>query len=282
VILRMRRAGRESNMFDGVPKYSDMPIQPASDLVGFRTLFVKEVMRFWSVLGQTVTAPVVTALLYLLVFAQAMSGRAPVYEGVSYTQFLVPGLIMMTVIQNAFANTSSSLIQSKVMGSLVFLLMAPLGPLEWFGAYVLAAIVRTVLVALAMAIAVTPFVHLPLHSPFALLAIFLLGSASLAVLGIIAGIVSQKFDHLAAFSNFFITPLSFLSGVFYSVHALSPMWFSASHLNPFFYMIDGFRYGFFGQADVPIWQSIAWCSGFLVFLSSICLWMLFTGYKLRK
>ncbi len=252
------------------------------DQIGFVTLLKKEVMRFWSVLGQTVTAPVITALLYLLVFAQAMQGRAPVYPGVGYTEFLVPGLIMMTVIQNAFANTSSSLIQSKVMGNLVFLQMAPLGPWEWFGAYMLAALVRTLLVATAMLVVILPFVRLPIEAPLALLAVFVLASGSLAALGMIAGIVAQKFDHIAAFTNFLITPLSFLSGVFYSVHALPPFWYQASHLNPFFYMIDGFRYGFFGTADVPIWQSLAWSAGFFALLTGICLWMLVTGYKMKR
>ncbi|HZR37753.1 MAG TPA: ABC transporter permease [Nevskia sp.] len=253
-----------------------------SDRVGFATLTLKEIKRFWSVLGQTVTAPVVTALLYLLVFAQAMKGRAPVYPGVDYTEFLVPGLVMMTVIQNAFANTSSSLTQSKIMGNLVFLLMAPLGAWEWFAAYVSAALVRAALVATVMLLVSAPFVPLPIHAPLALLAMFLLSGASLAVLGLIAGIVASKFDHLAAFTNFIITPLSFLSGVFYSVHALPPFWYAASHFNPFFYMIDGFRYGFFGQADVPIALSLAWAAGCLVLLSAVCLWMLMTGYKLRR
>ena len=253
-----------------------------SDRVGFLTLTAKEVRRFWSVLGQTVTGPVITALLYLLVFAQAMRGRVSVYPGVSYTEFLVPGLVMMTVIQNAFANSSSSLTQSKIMGNLVFLLMAPLGAWEWFAAYVVAALVRAALVATAMLIVTLPFVHLPLRAPLALLAMFLLSGASLAVLGLIAGIVASKFDHLAAFTNFIITPLSFLSGVFYSVHSLPPFWFAASHFNPFFYMIDGFRYGFFGTADVPIVYSLAWSAGVLVLVSSICLWMLITGYKLRR
>ena len=253
-----------------------------SDRVGFATLTIKEIKRFWSVLGQTVTAPVITALLYLLVFAQAMKGRAPVYPGVDYTQFLVPGLVMMTVIQNAFANTSSSLTQSKIMGNLVFLLMAPLGAWEWFAAYVVAALVRAALVAAVMLAVALVFVPLPLHAPLALLVMFLLSGASLAVLGLIAGIVASKFDHLAAFTNFIITPLSFLSGVFYSVHALPSFWYTASHFNPFFYMIDGFRYGFFGQADVPIGVSIVWAAGFLLLLSAICLWMLMTGYKLRR
>jgi ABC-2 type transport system permease protein len=250
--------------------------------IGFLTLLKKEVKRFWSVLGQTVTAPIITALLYLLVFAQAMKGRAPVYPGIGYTEFLIPGLIMMTVIQNAFANSSSSLAQSKIMGNLVFLLMAPLGAFEWFAAYVLAAILRTLIVATAMLAVTWPFVHLPLHQPLALLLMFLLSAASLASLGIIAGIVSSKFDHIAAFTNFIITPLSFLSGVFYSVHALPSFWFMASHFNPFFYMIDGFRYGFFGSADADIWQSLAWVSGFFLLVSAICLWMLVTGYKLRR
>lgn len=260
----------------------DAALAGFSDRVGFITLTVKEIKRFWNVLGQTVTAPVVTALLYLLVFAQAMKGRAPVYPGVGYTEFLVPGLVMMTVIQNAFANSSSSLTQSKIMGNLVFLLMAPLGAWEWFAAYVTAALVRAALVAAVMLAVALLFVPLPLHAPLALLGMFLLSGASLAVLGLIAGIVATKFDHLAAFTNFIITPLSFLSGVFYSVHALPPFWYAASHFNPFFYMIDGFRYGFFGQADVPIGLSLLWAAGFLVLLSAICLWMLMTGYKLRR
>lgn len=252
------------------------------DQLGFFTLLKKEVMRFWSVLGQTVTAPVITALLYLLVFAQAMAGRAPVYPGIGYTEFLIPGLVMMTVIQNAFANTSSSLTQSKVMGNLVFLQMAPLGPLQWFGAYILAAVIRCLLVMIAMLVVTVPFVQLHFAQPLAALAMFLLASASLATLGMIAGIYAEKFDHIAAFTNFFITPLSFLSGVFYSVHALPPLWFKASHLNPFFYMIDGFRYGFFGHADVPIALSLLWCTGFFLLVSAICLWMLVTGYRLKR
>ena len=250
---------------------------------GFYTLLKKEVMRFWAVLGQTVSAPVINALLYLLVFAQALQGRAIAgYEGISYTQFLVPGLIMMTVIQNAFANTSSSLIQSKVMGNIVFTLMSPLGPLEWFGAYILAALVRSVLVAVAMLAVTLIFVRLPLAEPLALLAVFLLSAGSLAALGIIAGLWAQKFDQIAAFSNFIVTPLSFLSGVFYSVHALPKFWYTASHLNPFFYMIDGFRYGFFGNADVPISHSLVWIAAFFAVVSAIAYWMLHTGYRMRK
>ena len=250
---------------------------------GFYTLLKKEVMRFWAVLGQTVSAPVITALLYLLVFAQALKGRLVAgYDGIDYTQFLVPGLVMMTVIQNAFANTSSSLIQSKVMGNIVFTLMAPLGPLEWFGAYLLAALVRAALVAGAMLAVTLLFIRLPVASPMALLAVFLLAAGSLASLGIVAGLWAQKFDQIAAFTNFLITPLSFLSGVFYSVHALPAFWFAASHLNPFFYMIDGFRYGFFGHADVPIVVSLSWIGGFFVLVSGIAYWMLHTGARMRR
>jgi len=250
---------------------------------GFYTLLKKEVMRFWAVLGQTVSAPVITALLYLLVFAQALQGRmVSGYEGISYTQFLVPGLVMMTVIQNAFANTSSSLIQSKVMGNIVFTLMAPLGPVEWFGAYILAALVRAALVAAAMLTVTLLFVRLPVAQPLALLAVFLLSAGSLAALGIVAGLWAQKFDQIAAFTNFIVTPLSFLSGVFYSVHSLPSFWYTASHLNPFFYMIDGFRYGFFGHADVAIHISLLWIAGFFVLVSGIAYWMLHTGYRMRK
>ncbi|QHS11128.1 ABC transporter permease [Sinimarinibacterium sp. NLF-5-8] len=255
---------------------------PLANRTGFNTLLKKEIRRFWAVLGQTVAAPVVTAVLYLLVFAQALEGRASAYEGVSYTEFLVPGLIMMAVIQNAFANTSSSLLQSKIMGNLVFLQMSPLSPLEWFGAYILAALFRVILVTLAMFAVIWFFVPLTIHAPLALLATFFLTASSLAAMGIVAGIVAEKFDHMATFTNFFIMPLSFLSGVFYSVHSLPPLWQSASYLNPFFYMIDGFRYGFFGHADVSIGYSLLWCAGFFVLASSLALWMLMTGYKLKR
>jgi len=252
-----------------------------SPVRGFRTLLVKEIRRFVSVLGQTVTAPVVTALLYLLVFSHAMAGRPSAYPGVSYTQFLVPGLMMMSIIQNAFANTSSSLTQSKIMGNLVFVLMAPLSALDFFGAYVIAALLRAALVGAVLYLVTWPFVHLPVVAPIALLAMFIFAGGTLAVLGMIAGIVANKFDHLAAFQNFAIMPLSFLSGVFYSVHTLPPFWAKLSHFNPFFYLIDGFRYGFFGVADVPVWHSLLWAAGTFAAVSAVCLWMLARGYRLR-
>ncbi|HEU0198289.1 MAG TPA: ABC transporter permease [Nevskiaceae bacterium] len=252
-----------------------------SEVRGFRTLLAKEIRRFVTVIGQTVTAPVVTGLLYLVVFAQALQGRASAYPGVSYTQFLVPGLIIMSVLQNAFANTSSSLTQSKLMGNLVFILMAPLSSIEFFFAYVLASLLRAALVAVVMFIVTSFFVHLPIRAPLALLAMFLLAGGSLAALGLIAGIVSTKFDHLAAFQNFVIMPLTFLSGVFYSIHSLPSFWEHASRFNPFFYLIDGFRYGFFGVSDAPIAHSLLWGLGCFVVIGGICITMLKSGYRLR-
>jgi len=252
-----------------------------SDVRGFQTLLTKEVRRFMSVWGQTVTAPVVTALLYLLVFSHAMSGRFSAYPGVSYTQFLVPGLMMMSIIQNAFANTSSSLTQSKMMGNLVFILMAPLSAFEFFSAYVIAALLRAAMVGVVLYVVTWPFVHLQVAAPAVLVAMFAFSGGTLAVLGLIAGIIATKFDHLAAFQNFIILPLSFLSGVFYSIHSLPLFWAHLSLFNPFFYLIDGFRYGFFGVGDAPLLQSLLWAAGTFGVVSAVCLWMLARGYKLR-
>jgi ABC-2 type transport system permease protein len=245
------------------------------------TLFYKEVLRFGKVLLQTLLAPVVTALLYLLVFGQALQGRVDVFPGVSYTLFLVPGLIMMSVIQNAFANSSSSLIQSKITGNLVFILLTPLSHLEFFIAFVAAAVLRGLLVGAGVYLVASFLVDLPLEHPWFLLAFAVLGAAMPAVLGIIAGVWARKFDQLAGFQNFVIMPLSFLAGVFYSIHGLPDFWRGLSHFNPFFYAIDGFRYGFFGVGDVNPLVSLAVMSGFLLLLSGITLIMLKTGYRLR-
>lgn len=252
------------------------------DLMSLRAIVTKEVRRFWSVLGQTVTAPVITALLFLLVFSHVLEGRDSGYPGVAYTQFLVPGLMMMQVLQNAFANTSSSLAQSKIMGSIVFLLMAPLSARDLFIGYLSAALLRSTLVALAIFVVTWPFVQLPVAHPFALLAVMLLAAGSMGSLGIIAGVIATKFDHIAAFQNFLIMPLTFLSGVFYSVHGLPDLWFQVSLFNPFFYMIDGFRYGFFGTADVSIWRSLGWSLGFFALTSTAAMAWLASGYRLRS
>jgi len=251
------------------------------NLLGFYTLFYKEVLRFTKVLLQTLLAPIVTALLYLLVFGQVLEGRVEVFPGVSYTAFLVPGLVMMSLIQNAFANSSSSLIQSKVTGNLVFILLAPLSAFEFFAAFVFAAALRGVLVGLGIFFIATAFVPVPLQHPLVALVFAVLGAAVLGVLGLIAGIWSVKFDQLAGFQNFVILPLSFLSGVFYSIHSLPPFWQVLSHVNPFFYMIDGFRYGFFGVADVRPAFSLGVLAAVLFGLSAFTLVWLRRGYRLR-
>ena len=248
---------------------------------GFPTLLYKEVLRFWKVSFQTVAAPVLSALLFLLVFAHALAGRVEAFPGVTYTQFLVPGLAMMAMLQNAFANSSSSLIQSKVTGNIIFLLLAPLTAGEMFAAYLLAAIVRAVVVGLGVFGAAIWLVPLPLAHPLWALAFAIVGSAILGALGIIAGIWADKFDQLAAFQNFVVTPLTFLSGVFYSLHSLPPAWQAVSLVNPFFYAVDGFRYGFFGQSDVAPATSLAIATATCAALSFLTLRLLASGYKLR-
>ena len=250
-------------------------------MISFWTLFQKELLRFWKVSIQTVAAPVLTALLYLLVFAHALEGRVPVYENVPYTQFLVPGLVMMSVLQNAFANSSSSLIQSKITGNIVFVLLPPISHFQFFGAYVAASVVRGVLVGLGVAAAALFFVPLRLEAPLWMVAFAVLGAALLGALGLVAGILSEKIDQLAAFQNFVIMPLTFLSGVFYSVHSLPAVWQALSHVNPFFYLIDGFRYGFFGVSDVAPAISLAVLGVSLLLISAGALRMLASGYKLR-
>lgn len=245
------------------------------------TLFRKEITRFVKVWMQTVFAPVVTALLYLLVFGHVLDGRVEVFEGVSYGQFLIPGLLMMTVIQNAFANTSSSLIQSKLSGNLVFIMLPPFSHLEFFLAYVGAAIVRGIAVGLGVFLLAVFYVQVPIENIFIILGFAVLGSYVMGALGMIAGIWAEKFDQIAAFQSFLITPLTFLSGVFYSISSLPPFWFELSKWNPFFYMIDGFRYGFFGQSDQPILISLLAMLSAAVVLTVWVLWLLHRGYKLR-
>ncbi|RAS27159.1 ABC transporter permease [Paraburkholderia bryophila] len=248
---------------------------------GFRTLFYKELLRFWKVSFQTVLAPVITALLYLTIFGHALRGHVEVYPGVEYTSFLIPGLVMMSVLQNAFANSSSSLIQSKITGNLVFVLLPPLSHYEMFSAYVLAAVARGLAVGFGVFIVTIWFVPVSFSAPLYIIGFAIFGAAILGTLGLIAGIWAEKFDQLAAFQNFLIMPLTFLSGVFYSTHTLPPVWREVSRLNPFFYMIDGFRYGFFGMSDINPLESLAIVAGFFVVLAVIAMRMLASGYKLR-
>ncbi len=248
---------------------------------GMYTLFKKEVLRFWRVAFQTIASPVITALLYLLIFSHVLEGRVQVYEDVPYTAFLIPGLIMMSLLQNAFANSSSSLIQSKVMGNLIFVLLTPLTYLQFFLAFLGASIVRGLVVGLSIYLVATWFVDLPIVHIVWVIVFAILGSALLGTFGIIAGIWSDRFDQMAAFQNFVIMPLTFLSGVFYSIHSLPPVWQTISTFNPFFYMIDGFRYGFFGKGDISPWVSLVVVTLFLVGLVVLSLKMLKSGYKLR-
>jgi len=248
---------------------------------GFRTLVYKETLRFYKVATQTIAAPILTAMLYLLIFGHVLEGRVEVYPGVTYTAFLIPGLVMMSVLQNSFANSSSSLIQSKITGNLVFVLLTPLSHWEIFSAYVLAAMVRGITVGLGVFVITAWFAHLSFTAPLWILVFALLGAAILGTMGLIAGVWAEKFDQLAAFQNFLIVPLTFLAGVFYSIHSLPAFWQTMSHLNPFFYMIDGFRYGFFGQSDINPWTSFAIVTCFLVVLALLAIRLLRSGYRLR-
>lgn len=250
-------------------------------LAGARTLLYKEVLRFWKVSFQTVAAPVLTAILYLLIFGHVLEGRVKVFGTVGYTSFLIPGLVMMSVLQNAFANSSSSLIQSKITGNLVFLLVAPLSHWAWFVAYVGASVVRGVAVGAGVMLVTVWFAPLDLASPLWVIVFTLAGATLMGALGLVAGLWAEKFDQIAAFQNFLIMPMTFLSGVFYSVHSLPPVWMAISHLNPFFYMIDGFRHGFFGTSDVSPWISLAVVAASLVAVCGLCLHLLKIGYKIR-
>ena len=249
--------------------------------IGFRTLFYKESLRFWKVATQTVAAPVVTAMLYLVIFGHVLDGRVEMLEGVAYTSFLIPGLVMMSVLQNAFANSSSSLIQSKISGNLVFILLAPLSHAEILAAYVGAAVLRGIAVGAGVFAITAWFAHLTFVAPVWIVVFAILGAAILGTMGVIAGIWAEKFDQLAAFQNFLIMPATFLAGVFYSVQKLPPFWLAVSHFNPFFYMIDGFRHGFFGQSDISPWTSLAIVSVFFALLAAIAINLLKRGYKLR-
>ena len=248
---------------------------------GWKMLLKKEVLRFWRVAFQTIAAPVLTAVLYLMIFGHVLEGRVEVYPGVGYVAFLVPGLVMMSVLQNAFANSASSLVQSKIMGNLVFTLLTPLSAWNWFVAYVGAAVARGLLVGLGVYV-VTLLYAPPRAASLPWILVFaLIGAGLMGVLGLLAGLWADKFDQMAVFQNFIVMPMTFLAGVFYSIHSLPPVWQALSHLNPFFYMIDGFRYGFFGVSDVSPWLSLGITGGALLVVSVLTLHLLKTGYKLR-
>ena len=248
---------------------------------GWKMLLKKEVLRFWRVAFQTIAAPVLTSVLYLLIFAHVMSDRVQVYPGISYVAFLAPGLVMMSVLQNAFANSASSLVQSKIMGNLVFTLLTPLSSWHWFVAYVGAAVARALLVGLGVYLVTLLYMPPRAVAPLWIAVFALLGAGLMGVLGLLAGLWSDKFDQMATFQNFIVMPMTFLAGVFYSIHSLPGIWQQLSQFNPFFYMIDGFRYGFHGVSDVSPWLSLAVAGGSFVALSALVLYLLKTGYKLR-
>ena len=248
---------------------------------GWQALFYKEILRFWKVGFQTVAAPVMTAMLYLLIFGHVLEDRVKVYDQITYTAFLLPGLVMMSVLQNAFANSSSSLIQSKMMGNLVFLLLTPLNHWSWFFAYVGSSVVRGLAVGLGVFVVTGWFTPLSFVAPQWIVLFAIMGATMLGSMGVIAGLWAEKFDQMAAFQNFVIMPMTFLSGVFYSIHSLPPFWQTLSHLNPFFYMIDGFRYGFFGTSDVSPWLSLAVVGSCTLLISAVALHLLRIGFKIR-
>jgi ABC-2 type transport system permease protein len=250
-------------------------------MTGFPALFSKELLRFWKVVVQTIVAPVITALLYLLIFSHVLEAHVQVYPGVSYTRFLVPGLVMMAMLQNAFANSSSSLIQSKMTGNIVFVLLPPLSYLEFFLAYLGAAILRGLAVGLGVWAVTLWFAPWSIPHPGWLLAFAVLACGLMGALGIMAGIWAEKYDQLAAFQNFLILPLTFLSGVFYSIHSLPAFWQAMSNWNPVFYMIDGFRYAFIGQADTDPGFGLLVVMLCFMSISALTLIMLRSGYKLR-
>lgn len=249
--------------------------------VGVQTLYLREVRRFWKVGAQTVAAPVVTTLLYMLVFVVALKDARPPLHGTPFAEFVAPGLIMMAILNNAFANASSSLIQAKIMGTATDFLTPPLSPLELTIGFSLGAATRGVVVGLVTAACVMPFARLGVANVFSIVWFALTASLLMGMVGVFAGLWSEKFDQLAAVQNFVVMPMTFLSGVFYSIHSLPVFWQKVSHLNPFFYMIDGFRYGFFGVSDVSPWLSLSVVGGVLVLVSAIAVYLLHIGYKIR-
>lgn len=259
----------------------DVRVIGAVNWIGFWTLYAREVRRFMKVSLQTVAAPVITTLLFLAVFLLALGGAGRIVGGVDYARFLTPGLVMMAVMQNAFANTSSSLMIAKVQGNIVDLLMPPLSPLEQTVGVAAGGLTRGLAVGLATGLAMWIFVPITIAHPLFALFHAVMASLMLALIGMVAGIWADKFDHMAAVTNFVITPLSFLSGTFYSTERLSPAWKAVAHVNPFFYMIDGFRYGFIGHADSSLSAGIVIlcvCNIALLVLVHRCF---ARGYKLK-
>ncbi|PIW26700.1 MAG: multidrug ABC transporter permease [Rhodospirillales bacterium CG15_BIG_FIL_POST_REV_8_21_14_020_66_15] len=253
----------------------------AVNWIGLKTLYLREVRRFIKVYTQTLVAPLVTTLLFLAVFALALGGDQRTVAGMPFMTFLAPGLIMMAIAQNAFANTSSSIVIAKIQGNIVDSLMAPLSAHELTFGFAIGGMTRGVAVAVVVWAAMAVAVDLGLHDLFFVVYHAVMGALMLSLLGLAGGIWADKFDHIAAVTNFVITPLSFLSGTFYSIQNLPQGAQVAAHLNPFFYMIDGFRYGFIGHADGKLWIGVAVMAAMNGALWGLCTWMFKTGYKLK-
>ncbi len=250
--------------------------------LGLWTLYLREVKRFWKVGAQTIAAPVVTTLLYMMIFVVAMRGARPGIEGVPFAAFVGPGLIMMSILNNAFANSSSSLMQAKILGTASDFLTPPLSPSELTVGFTLGAVTRGVLVGAVTAITVWPFSHFGIYNIFAILYFSVIASAIMALVGVVAGLWSEKFDHLAAVTNFIVMPMTFLSGTFYRVTALPAPFNAISRFNPFFYLIDGFRYGFIGRSDGSVLVGVISSAALTVVLGLCALWIFRTGWRLKS
>ena len=268
-----------------MPDVTVMPPTPrdyhGANWEGLRTLYLREVRRFWKVGTQTLAAPVVTALLYMLVFVVAVQGARPPVEGVVFDTFVAPGLIMMQILNNAFSNSSSSLLQAKMNGLIGDFIMPPLTPIEQVTGFVLGAATRGVAVGAVTALAVLPFAHLSLAHVWAVVYFALAASLIMGMLGLMAAIWSVKFDHIAAVGNFVVMPMTFLSGTFYLVTRLPEPFRTASKFNPFFYLISGFRYGFIDQSDGSLAIGVAYSAALMIVLGAVCLWMFATGYRMK-
>ncbi|TCO73920.1 ABC transporter permease [Rhodovulum euryhalinum] len=249
--------------------------------LGLYTLTAREIQRFMAVWTQTLAAPLATAALFLGVFALAIGPDRGAVMGVPFIQFLAPGILMMTVIQNAFANTSSSILISKVQGNIVDTLMPPLSAAELLIGYMAGGVARGLLVALTIGALMILVLGMGVAHPLWALAFVLLGSAFLSALGIVAAVFANKFDQMAAITNFIVTPLSFLSGTFYSIERLPPAMQTITHFNPVFYLIDGVRHGIIGQSDSSPWQGLAVCSASTAAVMALCWYWLRTGYRMK-
>ncbi len=250
--------------------------------LGMKTLYGKEVRRFFKVYMQTLVAPVATAGLFMAVFTLALASRRGDVDGMPFAEFLAPGIIMMAVIQNAFANSSSSIVVGKVQGNIVDVLMPPLSPGELTTAYALGGATRGLCVAALSLVLIFPFIGLGVANPVWAIFFAAIGALILALVGTLTGIWAEKFDHTAAITNFIITPLAFLSGTFYKVSDLPEPWSTVSAWNPIHFLIDGFRWGILGQGETNPWAGAAISVAIAAALWAVCLWMFRTGYRLKS